>query len=143
MSNHFPTIPAMNLAQISYIAQPLFGQFPGWSFAEFNGITGVYNQTGATANVPVLFNISATAGVFFQAAFVFETPGNAGGFDQDTQESAIVSVLDGMAQTMATVNSVTLATAKSWIQVQRQWIWQDAGNAYGTTHYDTMIYPTA
>jgi hypothetical protein len=75
----------------------------------------------------------------FSYHFQFTTAGTTGSFDQDTAETAIASVLDSIAQALATATGYSLATTKGWIVVNRGWAFQTGD--YEMSFTDTMTYP--
>lgn len=135
MSNHFPTVPALDLVSITYTAE-----FSGDDAAGYLQHLDGFDVTGVVPMSDVFGPQILGTGIL-TAPFNFTTPGDAGSFDQDTQESLIASVLDDVAQAVATASGQTLATIQGVITVQRQWAWQDSGSQYNLSHTDAMTYP--
>jgi hypothetical protein len=138
MSNHFPAVPdpgTWDLAGVTYLAT-VFNSGAGLPI----GNTGDFDLTG----VDVRSN-SSLFGPNLQPlnfVFLFTTPGDPGGFDQDSVESALTSMLDNIAQALATATGDSLGTAKGLISVTRTWTFQAEG--WQAIYYaDTLTYPAA
>lgn len=134
MANHFPAVPSpLNLASLTYTASiEQIGQ--NWPSAGFT-YTGV--TTGS-----VSFAASQPQTGTFNITFSFTTPGNPGTFDQDAAEAQVVSVLNDLAQAVATTGGLTLAQVQAMTTVTRTWTWTDASGAYVlTNNSDRMPYP--
>lgn len=134
MSNHFPALPDLLLASVTYTAQVVnTGQ--NWPSAGFT-VDGV-----TTSNVTFASDQQQTA--IFSVTFEFATPGAAGSFDQDAVEAQVTSVLNDLAQAVATTGGISLAAVQSLTAVYRNWAWTDSSGAYRVTWQDTMTYPPA
>jgi hypothetical protein len=134
MSNHFPTIPTLNLTAVTYEAD--------WTSGNLQHLDG-FDVTGVVPMNEVAGPQILGSSLILNVPFNFTTPGDAGSFDQDASEAAIAAVLDEIAQAVATATDETLATVQGWITVQRQWFWQDSSFQYNLTHNDTMTYPVS
>lgn len=138
MANHFPTIPSLSLVSVTYTA--------GWNYSVgANNLTDLtyFDVTGVTpmADTGLPVSIIGTAATPLAVPFTFTTPGDSGSFDQDTEEGNVATVLDDIAQAVATATGNTLATVQGWLTVNRQWFWQDSTGKFNLQYNDTMTYP--
>lgn len=134
MANHFPAVPAaLNLASLTYSAAiQQTGQ--DWPSAGFT-------FTGVTAGGVAFAASQAQTGVF-TITFNFTVPGNPGSFDQDTAEAQVVSVLNNLAQAVATTGGLTLAQVQAMTAVTRIWTWTDSTGTFTLVNdTDKMPYP--
>jgi len=139
MSNHFPTIPSLNLLFVKYTATWNTGAGSDLSYFDVSGVVPLEIQAG-----PGIFALpdGPPANPIMTVPFNFSTPGDAGSFDQDAAEAKVATVLDDIAQAVATASGNDLATVQAWITVQRQWLWMDEGRLFFLTYdNDTMTYP--
>lgn len=141
MSNHFPTPPSTyELVFVQYDASISAAAATLSSF----DVAGV-EEIGENVNSGIFASQVSGGGPvnpILATQFSFDTVGDAGSFDQDTEEALIASVLDSMAQATATANGVDLATAQSYITISRSWGWQDSSGDYQLTFTDSMTYPS-
>lgn len=140
MANHFPSIPSLSLVSVTYTAHwnyTVSGTNDLTNLAYFD-VTGVVPMSDLGEPGSVLAN---TATPLLVVPFVLTTPGDPGSFDQDTEEGNVATVLDNIAQAVATATGNTLATVQGWIEVDRQWLWQDESGQFNLVYNDTMTYP--
>lgn len=138
MSNHFPSVPSMGLANLTYTA--------AFTTSSPNGNPtdlSAFNATGVTvdsSNYGLFYPGFGGLGHALVLSINFDTPGDAGSFDQDATEELIASTLDSVAQAMADATGTDLATQQALLSVQRAWAWTD-GTGFNLTYTDNMTYP--
>lgn len=134
MANNFPALPALLLSSVTYTAQIVN---PGQNWP-----TGGFDVAGVTVeNVQIGASQEQTG--IFTATFQFATPGTPGSFDQDAAETQLVSVLNDLAQAVATTGGLPLSAVQALTLVTRLWTWTDSGGSYHATWQDSMTYPPA
>jgi hypothetical protein len=131
MSNSFPSVPTdLQLQSVVYTLN--FGgdiPTPGPALT-FDGVgTGLWGA---------ISSLGGQGGV----AFTFDTPGDAGSFDQEAAEAQLASIVTDIFQLMSDLTGVPVATLASSVTVNRRWTWTDATGSQAT-YTDTMTYPPA
>lgn len=137
MSNNFPALPSdLEIQSVEYLVNftppPSAGVpptilTPGAEYV-FDGVsTGIFGALAGLGN---------PGGIVFS----FNTPGNAGSFDQTTAEANLVSLATDVMTLMSTLTGVPVTTLMQNFSVKRVWTWTDAaGNT--ATYTDTMAIP--
>lgn len=132
MANHFPTLPTLNLLSIQYTVTISSGGNP--IDANAFAVDGVSVDGSA---IPTMEQGSPLA-----LGFTFDTPGDAGSFDQDAAEAQVASYITAVLEALIALNGdTTLAEAQEWVYVMRQWQWGDSENHFFCGYNDTMTYP--
>lgn len=126
MANNFPTLPALQVAALQYTVT-------------IPGIAGPVNSIPAGQMNLVNFEFETAPDVDGILQF------NYAGFDQDTHEAGVKTLLNGICSAMAANLGVSLATVQAPLVVHRVWALVDsvmAGGTYpGVTITDIMTYP--
>jgi hypothetical protein len=81
---------------------------------------------------------SVTPGAIEIIQFTFTPPGTYTGFDQDTAEAGITSMLNGMCAAWAAITGLTQAAVQAAVVVNRVWTFSAPA---GITWSDVMKYP--
>lgn len=131
MANHFPSLPTFELASVTYT----FALIDDSYTQDGNG----FSVSGMSYPSALWLGAPNTLGTFLQLTLPFDTPGTFGSFDQDTAETTIKSIANGMAQLMADTSGATLAAIKATINIYRNWTWAGTGG-YSTTFSDTLSF---
>ena len=138
MSNHFPTVPSTwNILEIHYT--PYLTNPSGYNVTSLAVTDAPFYLADTSSGL--FTSQGGNSGGLINLDYVFATPGTAGDFDQDTIESLLATILDDLSQAMVDANSVSLATAQSYITVQRVWLFTDMSTNWKLTFNDTMTYP--
>jgi hypothetical protein len=110
MANHFPPVPAdLQVAGVQYfILISDSGTITAASPASLAGVQTIVGMAGwPNLAVPLGFN--------------FETPGDPGGFDQDTVETLVKQIATQLCQLVAGVTGETLAEVQALTRITANW----------------------
>jgi hypothetical protein len=125
MANHFPVVPAMNVANVQYRVH-------------MTPVAGNSNSTPQQQMALVQFGFERTDG---QGVITFDYTA----FDQDAYETGLRTMLNSICTSWSSNVGATLAAVQAAMTVERVWTFGSASTLQGSapqyTLSDTMIYP--
>ena len=125
MANHFPAIPAMNVANLQYRVH-------------MTPVAGNSNSTPQQVLMLVQFGFERVDG---GGVTTFDYTA----FDQDTYETGLRTMLNGICTSWSANVGTTLAAVQAAMTVERVWTFGSASTLAGSapqyTLSDTMAYP--
>ena len=125
MTNHFPVIPAMNVANLQYKVH-------------MTPVAGNSNSTPQQVLMLVQFGFERTDG---GGVITFDFTA----FDQDTYEAGLRTMLNGICTSWSVNVGATLAVVQAAMTVERVWTFGSASTLAGSapqyTMSDFMAYP--
>src|SRR6266536_1381517 len=125
MANHFPVVPSMNVANLQY-------------FVHMTPVAGNSNSPPQQALSLVNFGFTREDGGGLITL-------DYTGFDQDTYEAGLKTMLNEICSSWACNVGTALATVQAAMSVERRWTFRSAstldGSAPQYTMSDTLAYP--
>lgn len=138
MSNHFPTVPDLELVTLTYspnMNNAGTGNLMALAGFSVEGISVAGNILTDPLTGSALYPI-------LNLVLNFTTPGDAGSFDQDSAESELAGLLDSLCEAVTAATGAELATVQGWVTINRTWFYQDSTDNWALTYTDTMTYPS-